>query len=253
MKVCASLACWPGARYPQAINSVMQGLTEPLWGSLSVARVQLVPQTLGCLTEELVSWLTQSWPDTEFRLHANVRILPQHRIVDLGNLREHRDWLTQASRISRQLRAPAYTAHAGRRSQSSLESTFDNARLAADTFGCPVGVEGMYPAAGDPWLISTWHEYRLLLDSGLPYALDLSHLHILVTHSRRRETSLLQELLASEQCIELHVSDNDGSHDAHRLCTTPPPWWFDHLIYLNPRAAVFSEGNQRHQSHGDRT
>lgn len=253
MKVCASLACWPGARYPQAIERVMEGPVEPLWGPICISRVQLVPQTLGCLTEELASWLTHRWPGTEFRLHANVRILPQHRMVDLGNLRDHGDWLAQAARVSQQLKAPAYTAHAGRRSQSSMESMLDNLRLAADVFGCPVGVEGMYPATGDPWLISTWHEYRLLLDCGLPYALDLSHIHILATHSGRREAGLLQELLSSEQCIELHVSANDGSHDAHQPCRTPPPWWFDHLNYLNPCAAVFSEGNQRHQSHGVRT
>lgn len=250
MKVCASLACWPGARYPQAAELVMQGLTEPLWGQISATHVQLVPQTLGYLTEDLAAEFRQRWPHTEFRLHANVRVLPQHRFVDLSNVHEHPDWLAQASRVSRQLGARAYTAHAGRRRESSTETMLDNVRRVADAFGCPVGVEGMYPASGNPWLISTWREYQLLLECGLPYALDLSHVHILATHTGRREAGLLRELLSSDRCMELHVSDNDGLHDSHRPCCQPVPWWFEHLTYLNPRAVAFSEGNHRHQCKG---
>jgi hypothetical protein len=55
----------------------------------------------------------------------------------------------------------------------------------------------------------------MLLESGAHYALDLSHLHIVATASGYVEWGLLQELLASPKCLEVHLSGNDGSADQH--------------------------------------
>lgn len=119
-----------------------------------------------------------------------------------------------------------------------------NARRCADLFDCPVGVEGHYPTAGDTWLLASWDEYRTLFDSGVPYALDLSHLHIVANHSGRREDTLVAEMLASDRCLEIHVSDNDGRADRHAVCVEPP-WWFALLRHAHGEAVIFSEGNHR--------
>lgn len=241
MKACVSLASWPGLSAGAAM-ALARSAADPLFGSLSLDRVQLVPQSMGVLTCEVAQALRAGYPDTQFRLHANVRVLPQHRPADLAGFDEHRDWFVQAAAVSRLLRAPAYTAHAGRRRQSSLTAVFDNLHRVADLFGCTVGVEGLYPSPREDWLLSTWLEYRALLEAGVPFALDLSHLHILATRSRTVETNLVRELLASEHCIEVHVSHNDGLSDLHRVCPASPPWWFDHLLASKTRAVVFSEG-----------
>jgi hypothetical protein len=252
MKVNASLACWPGLRHEAAATQLQEPPTEPLFGTLRIDHVQIVPQCLGRVDEDVVGALCAACPDTQFRLHANVKVLDQRRIADLSGFEQHAEWFAQAARISQRLRAPAYTAHAGRRSESGLTRMLDNARRCADLFGCPVGVEGHYPSTGDPWLVSNWPEYRAVFESGVPYAIDLSHLNIVAHHSGRLECALVAEMLACERCIEVHVSDNDGTRDQHEICEAPP-WWLPLLRYVHRDAVVFSEGNHRTmggRSHG---
>jgi hypothetical protein len=244
-----SLAAFPGMRHEDAAARAAREhtsgeLCEPCWGVISVDHVQLVPQNLGQLRDEVIESLLGSFPGTRFRLHANVRVLPEHRVADLSGFDEHTDWFNAASRVSQSLRAPAYTAHAGRRSQASLAEALDNTRRAADLFGCPVGIEGHYPTPRDEFLVSSWSEYRRVFDSGVPYALDLSHLNIVARHSGQNETALVQDMLSSPQCIEVHVSDNDGRRDAHQVCEERT-WWHDLLPFIHSDAVVFTEGNQR--------
>ncbi len=246
MKAHVSLACWPGLRHEEAARCLDAPPVEPCFGRLSVAHVQLVPQSMGMLDPELAVMLRKAFPATRFRLHANVRVLPRHVIADLSNFAVNAEWFFQAAHISQRLDAPAYTAHAGRRSQASLGEMLDNARRCADVFGCPVGVEGHYPTPHDTWLVSSWEEYRMVFESGVPYALDLSHLHIVATHSGRREEALVAEMLACERCLEIHVSANDGRGDRHDVCGEPP-WWFALLPRAHPDAVIFSEGNHRRE------
>lgn len=51
-------------------------------------------------------------------------------------------------------------------------------------------------------------------------------------------------MLACDRCIEVHVSDNDGSGDWHQVCQATP-WWAPLLSHINNQAVVFSEGNHR--------
>lgn len=244
MNVSISLACWPGLRHERALALLAQPPVEPLFGQLSTAHVQLVPQSFGVLTDALVDGLLAAHPAIRFRLHANVRVLPVHRLADLSNYDAHADWFQRAARVSQRLRAPAYSAHSGSRANASLATMLDNARRCADLFQCPVAVEGQYPTRDDALLVSTWQEYRALFESGVPYALDLSHLNIVARFSRSREYGLLREMLACERCIEVHVSDNDGRGDWHQVCDAPP-WWMEHLHYVHADAVIFSEGNHR--------
>jgi hypothetical protein len=242
-----SLACWPGLSHLAAARAAMAGVSEPLFGALSTDHMQLVPQSVDVLDEELADALAKTWPATAFRLHANVRVLPRRRLADLCTFERDRDWFEAAARVHRTLNAPAYAAHAGLRRDASFGVMLDNARRCADLFGSPVAIEGQYPVAGDDphrFLCSTWEEYGELLTSGLPFALDLSHLNIVARRSGRCEHQLVSEMLASPACIEVHVSDNDGRGDWHQV-VRKEPWWWSLLPHIHPHAVVFSEGNHR--------
>lgn len=243
MKVHLSLACWPGLDYAQIPGVLAHPHVEPLFGALSTTHVQLVPQTMRQFDEACADSLRQAFPGIRFRLHANVRVLPRHRMADLSTFDTDLDWFRQAAAISQRLGAPVYSAHAGYRRNASLDTVLDNARRCADLFGCPVAVEGLYPDRHDSQLVSKWAEYRALSGSGVPYALDLSHLNI-VAHRYGRNDALVADMLACERCIEVHVSDNDGSGDWHQVCAEPP-WWYPMLFHINPSAVIFSEGNHR--------
>lgn len=244
-RVCLSLAAFPGLRHEEAAHLATQGAhVEPMIGRLSCSHLQLVPQNFGVLTEDRCRDLQAAHPGTRFRLHANVRIQPRHVVADLSGLDLHLAWFIQAARVHRALGAEIYSAHAGRRREASLDQLFSNAQRAGDLFGCPVAIEGHYPTPDDQFLVASWKEYQQLLDSDLPFAVDLSHLHIVATRSGCIETNLVKELLASEHCLEVHVSDNDGQGDQHRTLSRVP-WWAECLPSIHPKAVVFSEGNHR--------
>jgi hypothetical protein len=244
VKANVSLASWPGLRHEAAAERLRDPPVEPVFGRLQVEHVQLVPQSFGMLSEDLVESLRAAHPATRFRLHANVRVLRAHRQADLSNFAGQPDWFEQAARVHRRLGAEAYTAHSGKRAQAGMLEMLDNARRCAGLFGSPVGVEGQYPTAGDSLLVSTWSEYRQLFESGVPYAIDLSHINIVAARSGERNEGLLSEMLACERCIEVHVSANDGAGDLHQLCDVEP-WWFGPLRQVHPGAVIFSEGNHR--------
>ena len=142
--------------------------------------------------------------------------------------------------------ADACTLHAGARAAGSLTSVRAAVRALETRLGIPVGVEAMYPDPKQTLLLSSWDEYRYLLESYIRYALDLSHLNILARRSRWTDYGLTAALLAHPRCIEIHVSDNDGHSDRHAPLTRQPWWWgcLEDAVKLNPGALIFSEGNQ---------
>jgi len=248
-RVCLSLAAFPGLRHEEAAHAAAGGHHEELLlGVLSTSHLQLVPQNFGVLTENLCAALQRAHPGTRFRLHANVRVLPRHQHADLSGFDLFLPWFIQAAKVHRWLRAEVYSAHAGRRREATMEQLLDNARRAADLFECPVAIEGHYPSAGDQYLVASWKEYQQLLESRLPFALDLSHLHIVATSSGRIEATLVKEMLSSDSCLEVHVSTNDGQGDQHRICADTP-WWADCIASIHPHAVIFSEGNHRLGKH----
>jgi len=226
--------------------------TEVRAPTLRIEHVQLVPQSFGHLSMQLAEDLMNFMPNTKFRLHANVRVLRSHRLADLSSFEAHQDWFEQAARISKMLDAPAYTAHSGRRANATMSEMLDNTRRCADLFGCPVGIEGQYPTKSGEFLVNSWAEYREVFDSGLHYAIDLSHLKILARSTGERNETLIAEMLASNHCIEVHVSDNDGRGDWHQVCESAP-WWAPLMKHINRGAVIFTEGNQlrKHHSQAD--
>lgn len=247
-----SLGSYGRVTHEQAIQAALVNPpVDPLLGVLSTARLQLCPQNRGRLDVEMAKAIRQTYPDVEWRLHANVHVQPTMRFVDLCDWPQEKAWFAEAARVSSVLQAPAYTAHAGRRKNASVQDVLNHVREVEQLFGIPVGLEGHYPTPGNTWLFSSWQEYALLLASGVRYALDVSHLHILACRSGRIEWTLVKEMLASEYCMELHVSGNDGTADQH-LPLQETPWWWELLHHTHPDAVVFSEGRQRsHTVQGD--
>lgn len=228
-------------------NAIAQALAcpplEPLLGQLSTAHLQLCPQNRGRVDMHLAAAFRKSHPEVAFRLHANVQVEEKPRIVDLCDWPVEKGWFAEAAKVSAALCAPAYTAHAGKRERATVAEVLNHVREVEQLFGIPVGIEGHYPTPRNTWLISSWEEYRQLLESGVRYALDLSHLNILAVRSGRIEWSLVREMLANPCCLEVHVSSNDGSADQHLPLDTSP-WWFPLLADVHEQAVIFSEGRQ---------
>ena len=224
-------------------KAVLHTPRDPVLGRLSAQRLQLCPQGRGRLDVDFATELVRAYPEVEWRLHANVPVEAALRVVDLAHWPRERDWFARVGQVSAALKAPAYTAHAGRRADATVDQVLWNVREVEQLLGIPVGVEGHYPTPGGIWLFGCWAEYRKLFESGVRYALDLSHLHILATQSGRIEWSLLREMVASPQCLEIHVSGNDGVSDRHEALTGPT-WWLPLLAEAHPDAVFFYEGRQ---------
>jgi len=60
------------------------------------------------------------------------------------------------------------------------------------------------------------------------------------------DEGLVAALLASPNCLEVHVSDNDGRRDTHHV-PGKSVWWMPLLaaaVQENHNLAIFSEGNR---------
>jgi len=243
MRVCAATATLPGLPIADAVERIVFGMGEPLLGQLDPAHIQLCPQNRGQLDAALCETLCERWPHTAFRPHANVRVLPRLRVFDASSDRAAAAPLFDAvADVCKRLGSPAYTLHAGYRTNATLTQMIDNVRRLQDVFPCPVGVEGLYPDAARGQLMDCWADYEHVLAAGVPLAIDLSHLHI-VMRCEGRCDDLVRALLASPTTLEVHVSANDGRRDSHDLLTVEP-WWWPLRDAIHSEAIVFSEGNQ---------
>jgi hypothetical protein len=240
--ICASLGAYPAKTCHEAMRLANHSF-ETLFGKISTSHVQLCPQNFGQLTDAIVDDLMALYPDTRFRLHANARVQERLQIVDLVDWFDRPDFFAALARTSKRLNAPAYSLHAGQRSSLLLAKLFDAAKAAADLFGCPVAIEGHYPTARGKFFLDSWLKYEQLARSGVPFALDLSHIQILAHKSGEVRYDLLCDMVASDRCLEIHLSANDGSGDQHRQLVEPP-WWWSLLDMAHADAVLFTEGNQ---------
>lgn len=246
MKINLSLAAYPTLTYVDAMLRAQAGASEPLLGTLALEHTQLCPQNRGILDEAMAEGLMVAFPETKFRLHANVRVLGTRWVHDLADYGKVAEFWTTLGNISRLMKAPCYTAHAGARGTGTLQDVFDNARRCADLFGIPVGIEGHYPTKAEKYHIDSWVEYTRLYESGIPYVIDFSHLHILASISGETDMDLIREMLTSERCLEVHLSGNDGTHDQHKELVDEP-WWWELMSDIHPSTTIFTEGVQPRQ------
>lgn len=243
----AASAVIPGSTHQRAMERLAEGLEDPILGRIATDEVQLCPQHAGRLAEEVVDLLMETHPDTRFRIHASPRISGiDHRIVHCSNAFDDGGaQMAATAALSRRMGARGYTLHAGETAHCTLDQALDSLLRLEDMFGCRVGVEGLYPSLGraDRWLLSRWSEHERLLERGCAFAIDLSHLHIVAKRERTQRPDLVRDLVSSPNCIEVHLSWNDGRADSHRpLDPANPPWWMAHLPEINPEAVVFYEG-----------
>ena len=234
---------------------------EPMeFFGISMDYVQLCPQTPDILTEETLTELKNTFPDTRFQLHANVRVQPVRRVLDASSYTTHTRWYYERlGELSAFLNAPAYSLHSGYRQNCSMQTLFRNLEAIQTLFEMPVLVEGMYPTKKGPkeYLMSTWKEYIMVMNSGFPYAIDLSHLNI-VSKQEGIRPDIVFTLIANSNCKEVHISHNNGKHDAHRIITEhiwKDLWWKEAwLAALRERTIEdqpihFTEGLHKTRSH----
>lgn len=249
MIINAVSACWSSYTYYEAMRLIHEGTVEPIFGKLAHQHVQLCPQHANYLTEDLINDLLNLYPDTQFRLHSDVRLVNKRGItIDLIDFNKDTRWYFETlSQFSQQMNAPLYSLHAGTREGRTMSELFDKAQELNELFHCPVAIEGHYPFKNEKYLICSWKEYEQLYLSKIPFALDLSHLNI-VAHKEGWDYDLTTEMLSSEQCKEIHLSFNDGILDSHYLSLEKnlEQWeiWKPMIEKANSNAVIFSEGNQ---------
>lgn len=243
----ATTANRPDLSFPLALQALASGIVDPFLGPISCRDIQLCPQNHGILSSSLLASYATDYPQTRFRFHANVRLDGYARTGYDASLvtPETLPYYEVLGQLSDAFSMPAYSLHAGLRERCSLTQLADNWRALQACFHCPVAIEPMYPASGHPYLLDRWDELAWLYDSGIPYALDLSHVQILAHLSRHRDENLLLRLLTGPHCLEIHLSDNDGRRDRHTPFETAPWWWdlFVEARRITSQATVFYEGN----------
>lgn len=241
-KLNISLASYPRRKFDQALIEVMRSVEIPVAGLVDTRHVQLCPQNFGILDVEMIECLRSLAPNMQFRLHANVRVLASRHILDVIDFapNEHPYWnvLKAAHRATG---APVYSAHAGHKAGGSMAHLIDQAKRFSDFMGCPVAVEGHYPSRNETFLMSSWDEWERVLRADIPFVVDVSHAQIVAHLSRCRNDDLVREMLASPNCLEIHLSGNDGRSDRH-CAMTGDEWWWPLLDTANPKATWFYEG-----------
>lgn len=234
-----SLAAYPGWNILRATQAALKGSEEPQLGRCAARVLQLVPQTFGVYTLEILDQI-KALHAGEIRLHANIQIGPRRVMADLSGFTRYRGYFKELGALNKHLGSPVYTAHAGRRSEADFRSMLRNAKALSDAWGCVVGVEGHYPTPNNTFLVDSWAEYRALFESGAPYVVDLSHLNIVAHASGVQELNMVCEAVSNPNCVEVHVSHNDGRSDSHEPLTEAP-WWWPAMNRIHNKAVVFTE------------
>lgn len=246
MNINGTTACYPGKSFDEATKHLQH--SAEFYGPISTEHVQLCPQTQSIASLDMVAALQAKYPDTKFRLHANVRRQGKIELFDCSsNPETWKSYLTDIKTVNTALGSPDWSIHAGR-SHVSQEVMYDNLARTQDFMGCRVAIEGLYPSRRTPWNMSTYEQYAELLERDCFFALDVSHVNIMKSQDTQNFNwiELVKNLMEHKNCIEIHISDNDGREDVH-MRLDKKPWWWDTLqeAQLPEHCVVFTEGNQR--------
>ncbi len=243
MDIHAASAIAPCITHGKALAHIAGGLTDPVLGKISNKKVQLCPQHSGFLSHEKIEGYMELYPETEFRLHASPKLAKTKRgIVYASNIDQSEEYIKTMLSLTKLMGSSAYSIHAGEREQSSVAGAVEQAKRLQDRTETRIAIEGLYPAARNKWLISSWAEYEELANSGFGFALDLSHLNIVV-HKEGRQDALVADMMASANCVEIHVSHNNGRIDSHMpIPNDQKPWWYDMMLQAHCETDIFYEG-----------
>jgi hypothetical protein len=262
-----SLGCYPGIGFEEAaFRATILKPRDCLVSQFDTTSLQLCPQNNGVLTEIVIDSVMQEAPQAKLHLHANVRVENHTRslaqretsLINLVDFDPEMTFWKRMRELNNHAGGHGYSAHAGLRShcsqsgEQSIYDLIDRVSRCADFMGCRVAVEGHYPqrelketgnSLETKYLLSSWKEYEILMASDVDYVIDLSHLNILARQSKYLDVDFVNEMVANPRCLEVHLSENNGTRDSHGPITQPV-WWLECLNSIHQDAQVFYEGVQ---------
>ena len=243
MNISLSLGSTYPARSPFDAMKLGVEAMDPVLGKIDTRHVQLCPQNGPLrLTKEVLEELQEQWPETQFRLHANARVLDKPFLFDLGTMDCYPEYRLALIELLKFLGTPYSLHSAAGKNTTSAKKQIERCQQLEQEAGVPVAIEGLYPGVTN--VFSSWGDYALLLENDVRFAVDLSHLNIVREKGGLPPEGLVEALLANKNCIEIHLSGNDGQRDSHKT-VEEGTWWLDLLNQANPHAVIFYEGRQR--------
>ncbi len=252
-KINPTTACFPGKPLESALHLLNNNLPkDSLIKNWDFSNIQLCPQNPGFISAKKAESLIGKYPSTQFRLHANARLFLEHQSFDSNfSLNDEYAYTKQLKTINDILNGKVYSYHAPMKTEKSWNEIINNVLSLQDFLKIPVALEGLYPNRniGNDFWKDTYNNYLTILNSDIFYAFDLSHLNILYEQSneitKKQIISLSKEMIEHKNCLEIHISDNDGIHDSHKIIKEEK-WWVEILnsSTLNKNCFIFCESNQ---------
>lgn len=234
-------SAFPGKSVEDALRLASEIPEVPVLGDIGLSHVQICPQNYkgGAMNLDRLQALQAAYPGTQFRFHANVRILETGCQYDLGTADKLPEYTEKLVESLAYLGQP-YSLHAAENGRP-LGLQVKTAKQLAAQAGIPVAIEGLYPGHRNNTL-ATWGDWERLLDMDVPYALDFSHMNIILKQSGGPvPVKLMEDLLASPNCLEIHFSGNNGDRDSHGICHEDE-WWLAFRPLIQGKTVCFYEG-----------
>lgn len=240
MKIFPTTACYPGLNHYQVADALLDLKHKDY--NISFDYLQICPQTLKPLEIQYIKNYNSYYPNAVFRLHANLRLLEKCTEFNAGHIDEnYKKKLKQIIKlINKDFKTDAYTYHAGYQ-YVSLDKMIDNTLRLQDNLKIKVGIEGLYPDTENSFGMSNVKDYEEIMKKDVYYAIDLSHLNILQEFFKQDLYSISHTLVTHPNCIEVHISSNDGIHDKHQP-VEKMEWW--EPILKDIKCPIFYESNQ---------
>lgn len=245
MNIYGTTAIFPGKSYAFALNRLHTEVLEVGGVKVKTEKIQLCPQTRDVMTVEVAKFLRMNWPKVDFRLHANCKMSPWLHQFDASTPWDEpwvRTYVNQMKKVQKALGASVFSWHASGHSPSNLKTAIDSTKRLSDELEVVVAIEGLYPGAHSGAVLTNEEEYEVLAKSGVPMALDLSHLYICYHQGTLKNKERIAEWLANDKCLEVHLSYNDGCRDSHASYPAGElPFGWEFLLNCSKNASIFSE------------
>lgn len=268
-KIHPALSVFPGYSPHRAMQALSEVQSDGGF-EFDLSKIQITPQNFCPWTPEALERFIGQYPDTQFRLHASIRLAKdtvsdkvqrfpwydlQRFIEDpVGGTR----YFARLGELNAVLGNPVYTFHSGSRPSGRDKvirpKMIEAMGVIGELLNAPVAIETLYPrkqlegarvGMRRHWM-DTWEDHAwLLFESDLNYVVDLSHLNIIAA-AEGPNITLTRSLLSNPRMLELHLSGNNGTADQHTcLATTENAWWQPLLSDVHSGADWFTEGSLR--------